>query len=304
MANIFAPYCIGSALVATLNAARARIYFRRFLPSHDMARALDSSDMLPTGTLVAWGGGVDEPLLDWLATHLRASVGQRAVIEIVVGATLVRPLVTGRQYVSEFEQRGFAGAQVLHFATRTPPDSAAHLRRLAAADLVFFTGGDQERLTAQLLGTEFLALLRRRYHTTALTVAGTSAGSAALADSMIVAGHGWRSLLGGRVRVEPGLGLRSGVFLDTHFAERNRFARLAHAVLRAPTTLGIGVAEETGVVWAPGATHFTVIGEEVVTVLDGRQSSAPDLAAVPYNEPISGRDVRLHLLRAGDTFGW
>ncbi len=266
-----------------------------------MRRTSDFAAPLPTGTLVAWGGGDDEALLDWLAAHCAARPGG-ARAEIVVAATPVRPLVTGRNYANGLLRRGFQSARVLHLTARTPPDSAAHLRRLAAADLVFFTGGDQERLAATLHGTEFLTLLRARYHTGPLTVAGTSAGAAALAERMIVAGHGWRSLLGGRVRVEPGLGLRAGVFLDTHFAERNRFARLTHAVLREPQVLGIGIAEETGVVWRPSTATFSVLGDEVITVLDGRRSSMPPPDTIPYNHPISGRDVALHLLVGGQEF--
>lgn len=266
----------------------------------------------PTGTLVAWGGGDDNRLLDWLGVHCGSQPEGAGRAEIVVAATPLRPLVTGRNYAAALRRRGFAAADVLHFTARTPPDSPTHLRRLAAAQLIFFTGGDQERVTTALAGTQFGALLLDRYRTGGLTVAGTSAGAAALAGQMIVSGHGWRSLLSGRVRLEPGLGLVPDVFLDTHFAERGRFARLAHAVLREPATLGIGLAEETGVVWHPttrakGAGEpncFTVIGDEVVTVMDGRQSTAPGLAAVPYDSPISGRDVRLHLLAAGQEFTW
>jgi cyanophycinase len=267
-----------------------------------MLRAPDFVDPLPTGTLVAWGGGADELLLDWLAAHCSARPGGAGHVEVVVTATPVRPLVTGRYYAELFLERGFRSAGVLHFTSRTSPDSRTALRRLAAADIVFFTGGDQERLTGALQGTAFAALLKERYFTDSLTIAGTSAGAAALAERMLVAGHGWRSLLSGRVRIEPGLGLRQGVFLDTHFAERNRFARLTHAVLREPEVLGIGLAEETGVVWASGATDFSVIGDEVVTILDGRNSTSPGLADVPYNQPISGRDVQLHLLKSDEVF--
>ena len=261
----------------------------------------------PPGTLVAWGGGDDDPLLDWLAAHCAGQPAGAGRAEIVVAATPVRPLITGRCYAASLRERGFAEANVLHLTARTPPDSPAHLRRLAAADLVFFSGGDQERLTAALHGTAFLALLRDRYQHHGLTVAGTSAGAAALAGQMVVAGHGWRALLGGRVRLADGLGLAPGVLFDTHFAERGRFGRLAHAVLLQPTTLGVGIAEETGVIWQPtpdGRPHFRVIGDEGVVVFDGRYSRAPHLATTPYNHPISGHDVRLHLLRGGDAYGW
>ena len=270
-----------------------------------MPTAALSAASSSAGTVVAWGGGDDNQLLDWLVAHCAGQDEGACRAEIVVAATPVRPLVTGRNYAAALRRRGFSQVQVLHLTARTPPDSRQHLQRLATAQLVFFTGGDQERVTTALAGTQFHALLLDRYRTDGLTVAGTSAGAAALAERMIVSGHGWRSLLGGRVRIEPGLGLLPGVFVDTHFAERGRFARLAHAVLREPAVLGIGLAEETGIIWQGGAERsFRVIGDEVVTVMDGRHSHAPGLDAVPYNAPISGRDVRLHLLAAEQEFGW
>ena len=259
----------------------------------------------PTGTLVAWGGGDDNRLLDWLTQHCEAQPEGARRAEIVVAATPVRPLITGRNYANAFRRRGFSQVNILAFNQRSPPDSRTHLRRLAAANLVFCTGGDQECLTDALRGTQFLDLLRDRYRHDGLTVAGTSAGAAALAERMIVSGHGWRSLLSGRVRLAEGLGLAPGVFFDTHFAERGRFGRLVHAVLREPNTLGLGIAEETGVIWQPsadGTRSFSVVGDEMVTLLDGRQSTAPGLEIIPYNDPISGQNVRLHLLTAGQ--GW
>jgi UDP-N-acetylglucosamine 1-carboxyvinyltransferase len=62
-------------------------------------------------------------------------------------------------------------------------------------------------------------------------IAGTGAGASAVAEFMLVYGHGWRSLKKGSIEVKPGLGLLPGVLLDQHFAERGRYPRLMHAVL-------------------------------------------------------------------------
>lgn len=253
----------------------------------------------PNGTLLAWGGGGDNELLDYLGHH-HAGAGA----EIVVAATLVRPLVTGKAYVHALRRRGFANVNVVNPTKSTPADARAVLQRLEKARLVFFTGGDQECLTEKLGGTHFLALLRERYRTDGLVVAGTSAGAAALPDHMIVSGHGWRSYHSGRVRTALGLGLVPGVFLDSHFSERNRVGRLAHAVLLHPQRIGIGLGEETGIRWSPDGTGFVVMGEGVVTVVDGRTATAPGIHAVPPGDPISGRDLRLHLLTAGQEFRW
>lgn len=38
------------------------------------------------------------------------------------------------------------------------------------------------------------------------------------------------------------------VIIDTHFIQRGRFGRLAEAVARFPNQLGIGLAEDTGLI--------------------------------------------------------
>lgn len=251
------------------------------------------------GTLIAWGGGGDNELLDWLGDHYAGTDA-----EIVVAATFIRPLVTGRAYAHALRRRGFAAVNVINPTNSTPADARTHLRRLEKARLVFFTGGDQECLTEKLGGTRFLEVLRDRYLTDGLVVAGTSAGAAALPDHMIVSGHGWRSYHSGRVRTAPGLGLVAGVYFDTHFSERNRIGRLAHAVLLAPQRIGIGLGEETGIRWQPNGRGFEVMGEGVVTVVDGRESTAPGLRDIPPGDTINGHNLRLHLLTAGQQFQW
>ncbi|MBK7467772.1 MAG: hypothetical protein IPJ43_13770 [Saprospiraceae bacterium] len=44
------------------------------------------------------------------------------------------------------------------------------------------------------------------------------------------------------------MGYLENVIIDTHFIQRGRFRRLAEAVARFPNMLGIGLAEDTGLV--------------------------------------------------------
>ena len=129
-------------------------------------------------------------------------------------------------------------------------------------------------------------------------LAGTSAGAAALAEVMLVEGHGWRSLLGGRVEAQPGLGLLPGVVLDQHFAERARYPRLLHAVLAQPHLLGLGLSEETGLLIRHGHPA-EVFGDEVVFAVDARALTHNNLPGLPRNVPISGHGLQVHLLVAG-----
>jgi cyanophycinase len=250
----------------------------------------------PLGTLVVLGGGDDSPLLTLLAGLLP---DRNAPIEVFTTATRRQPGRTAAAYAHAWHQRGCPHVRHLQVSEEHPADDPATLERLRRAAVVFMSGGDQERITDFLLGTEFLDILHHKYqHEAGFIVAGTSAGASAMAEEMLVDGHGWRSLLGGRVEVKPGLGLLPGVLLDQHFAERGRYPRLMHAVLAQPTLLGIGLSEETGLIVRAGQP-VQVFGEEAVVVVDAAHVSHNNLPGLAKGAVISGHGLRLHLLVAG-----
>jgi cyanophycinase len=179
-------------------------------------------------------------------------------------------------------------------------DEPSTLAQLRAAALVFLTGGDQERLTEQLLGTQFLEILRQRHqHDAGFILAGTSAGASALGGQMLVAGRGWRSLLGNGIAVIPGLGLLPNFLIDQHFIERARYPRLLHGVLAHPHLVGLGLSEETGLLLRPGRPA-EVFGTEIVLVADARHLTATNYATLAKGQPVSARGLRVDLLVAGN----
>ena len=250
----------------------------------------------PLGTLAVLGGGDDDSLLTLLAALLP---GPEATIEVLTTATRRQPARTAAAYAHSWHQLGCPHVRHLQVDETHPADDPATLTRLRRASLVFMSGGDQERLTDFLLNTEFLAVLKHKYQTEpGFIIAGTSAGASAVAEFMLVDGHGWRSLLGGRIEVKPGLGLLPGVLLDQHFAERGRYPRLMHAVLAQPTLLGIGLSEETGLLIRAGQPT-QVFGEEAVVVIDATQTTHNNLPGLPNDHVISGHGLQLHVLVAG-----
>jgi cyanophycinase len=256
----------------------------------------ESPSAAPLGTIAVFGGGDDDPLLALLAGLLP---DRNAPIEVLTTATRRQPARTAAAYAHAWHQLGCPHVRHLQVNEDHPADDPATLARLRKAALVFMSGGDQERLTEFLLGTEFLTILKQKYQTeTNFVIAGTSAGASALAEFMLVHGHGWRSLLGGQVDVLPGLGLLPGVLLDQHFAERARYPRLMHAVLAQPTLLGIGLSEETGLLFQPNQPA-QVFGEEAVVIVDANDVTHNNLAGLPNDEVISGHNLRLHLLVRG-----
>ncbi|MFD2719108.1 cyanophycinase [Hymenobacter monticola] len=256
----------------------------------------ETSAAAPLGTLVMLGGGDDDPMLALLA---RLLPDRHAPIEILTTASRRQPARTAAAYAHALHQQGCPHVRHLQVCEDYPADAPETLQRLRDAALVFMSGGDQERITEFLLGTEFLNILRHKYATERqFFVAGTSAGASAMAEVMLVHGHGWRSLLGGQIEVKPGLGLLPGVLLDQHFAERGRYPRLMHAVLARPALLGIGLSEETGLIVRAGQPA-EVFGEEAVVVVDAADATHNNLPTLAADEVISGHNLRLHLLVAG-----
>ena len=252
----------------------------------------------PQGTIVLLGGGYDDPTLALLAGLLPH---RHAPIEILTTATAHAPEATHAAYARVLGKLNCPQVGHLQVDAEHLADAPATLARLRAAALVFLTGGDQERLTEYLLGTQFLAVLRERYHTDAgFVLGGTSAGASALGGQMLVAGRGWRSLLGGGIEVLPGLGLLPNLLIDQHFTERARYPRLMHAVLAHPHLLGVGLSEETGLLVRPGRPT-EVFGDEVVVVVDARHVTATNYATLPQGRPLSAHGLRVDLLVAGDT---
>jgi len=250
---------------------------------------------LPLGTLVALGGGDDDAMLALLCDLLPSP---DTPVEILTTASS-NPARTAAAYEKAFHDLGCTAARHLPINEHHAADAPATLRRLNRAGLVFFTGGDQERIAEFLRGTEFLERLQQRFQTEpGFVVSGTSAGAAALPGHMLIEGYGWRALRKGGILTMKGLGLLPNLLIDQHFVERGRFGRLMHALLAHPSYLGIGLSEETGVIVRGGAVA-EVFGDGVVVVIDGRHLRGNNLGKIGRGEPVSGQDLRTHLLVAG-----
>ncbi|MCL6451542.1 MAG: cyanophycinase [Acetobacteraceae bacterium] len=234
-----------------------------------------------------------------LRTFLGMAGGPRSRI-LVLTAASGSPQSSGEDYRRIFTALGAGAVDVLHLPGREAASRPESLDMLARASAVFFTGGDQLRLTSTLGGTELDKLLHRRY-AEGLLVAGTSAGASAMSDTMIVAGKDEDPPKKCTTKMAPGLGLLEEVVIDQHFAERGRLGRLLSAVAQNPFVLGVGIDEDTALVVTPDA-RFLVVGSQTVTVLDGGGISLTNASEQSPDEPLALADVRLHVLPAGYGF--
>lgn len=164
-----------------------------------------------------------------------------------------------------------------------------------------FTGGDQLRLTTILGGTKIHTIILEKYQNEDFVFAGTSAGAAAASSSMIYQGSSSEALLKGEVKITSGLGLIDDVIFDTHFVHRGRIGRLFQAVDSNPKTLGIGLGEDTGLLITDGR-YMKAIGSGLVILVDGRFIKDTNITEVEMGEPISIKNLVVHVMSQDDHY--
>ena len=205
------------------------------------------------------------------------------------------------QYEKAFRALGVKHLFNLEINSRDEAKLDSKLRILDDAKGVFFTGGDQVRITSQIGDTPIYQRIREIYDDGGV-IAGTSAGASAMSETMLVYGGDEKShVIGESVRMAPGLGLIGGVIIDQHFMERGRVGRLIGAVAQNPKNLGIGIDEQTAIVVERG-NGFYVLGSGAVYVFDGSEVSYSNIAEEDLNKTLSIYDLRMHMLSQGDRF--
>lgn len=225
--------------------------------------------------------------------------GGRTARLLVLTAATNHPEQAGNEYRKTFEQLGAAEVGVLDVDTRLQADDRMLARLLADATGIFFTGGDQLRITSIIGGTELYHQLHRAYQQ-GTVIAGTSAGASVMSSTMIVEGRGEEQPRPLAARLAPGFGLVPDVVIDQHFAQRGRLGRLLAAIAQNPHVLGIGIDENTAML--VDGQEFTVIGSGTVSILDGRYVSITNTSEASPADALALADVRLHVLPSGYRF--
>lgn len=203
----------------------------------------------------------------------------------------------GNQYKSLFLKFGAARADILNIGTRDDADSKAYASLISESSGIFFTGGDQLRITSILGGTKVYAALHDAYGR-GTVIAGTSAGASVMSRTMIVEGIDNDPARKCTLKMAPGLGLVDRVLIDQHFHQRGRIGRLLCGVAENPSILGIGIDEDTAVKVFPD-NHFEVIGRNSVTVVDGRYIKSSNVSELKPEENLAIANVTLHVLPSG-----
>lgn len=252
-----------------------------------------------TGILVIIGGAEDK---DGECSILKEIVeGAKPDARLVILTTATgRPEEVGWEYAQIFRRLGVQEVEVLDIPDRTTGGDAQVIKVINQAGIIFFTGGDQLRITSLLGGTPLDQALHAAYGRGAV-IAGTSAGASVMSETMIVEGLGRESPKQNTVKMAPGMGLLSGVVIDQHFAQRGRLGRLLTAVAQNPNILGIGLDEDTAIVIHPDG-QFRVVGSQTATIIDGQAIRYTNVSEAEPQQALAITEVRLHVLPAGYRF--
>ena len=251
------------------------------------------------GWIIPIGGAEDkESRRQILKRFVQLSGGRDA--DIVVIPTASRLANTGSRYVDLFERLEAGRTTIVDFADREDGQRDDYLRALENASGVFFTGGNQLRISTILGGTPAAKLIRSR-NAHGMHVAGTSAGASILSEHMIAFGKEGSSPRAGSVRLAPGLGLTNRFIIDQHFRQRDRLGRLVAALAYNPFAIGIGLDEDTAAFIGPDNT-LEVEGSGALTVVDASDLTFSSMADVSQSQPVCLLGLRVHLLVAGATY--
>jgi cyanophycinase len=233
-----------------------------------------------------------------LRRFIEVSGGNEA--DIVVIPTASRMTETGPRYERLFKDLGAARVDVMDFDTRRDCQEQGRLERLEQATGIFFTGGNQLRLTALLGGTPVSQLIRKR-NAAGVTVGGTSAGASVLSQHMIAFGDDGSSVIAGSVRLAPGLGLTNRFVIDQHFRERDRLGRLITALAYNPFGIGMGLDEDTAVFMGPDDV-LHIEGSGGVTIVDASDVSFSSAHTVAEGQPVAVLGLKVHVMIPGTTY--
>jgi len=252
------------------------------------------------GYLVAVGGAEDRTSESNVLSRIvaLASVDNPEVTVIATASGIPDEVLPA--YEAVFTRLGASRVHCLPVSTREDAASKEAVQAVEASDIVFFTGGDQLRLTYVLGGSSLLSAIRQRFMSGGV-VAGTSAGAMALSTTMIYNGNAADALRKGAVNMSSGLGFVDGLIIDTHFLERGRFTRLMEVGATNPNDLGVGLGEDAAVIVHPNGM-LEAAGPGHVILIDSRDLALSNVAELSIGGAVAISNVVMHALISGHGF--
>ncbi len=253
------------------------------------------------GSLVIIGGG--ERPKSIMEEIVKLSGRQEGKL-LVIPMASSEPLETAQFQVNQFIEYNIGSANFLIF-NKKEANSDSTLERISWANSIFFSGGDQNRLTEILLGTKALDKIKEIYNNGGV-ISGTSAGAAVMSDIMITgdeiihneAKESFGYIQKGNIATSQGFGFVNNAIIDQHFIYRKRHNRLLSLILENTNLLGIGIDESTAIKLS-NSNILEVLGDYQVIVFDATNASnISDFS----DGLLKGHNIKLHILSNGDKF--
>jgi len=252
-----------------------------------------------SGPLVIVGGAEDKiGECRILREFVRLGGGKNARVLVMTVATEL-PIEVGMDYVEVFRKLGVDDVRTFDVSSREAGNRDSAVEFIRDASCIYFTGGDQLRITKLLGGTRTDAALHDALHR-GVPLGGTSAGASMMSSTMIVEGESETNPKISVVDMAPGMEFLDGVVIDQHFAQRGRLGRLLSAVAQYPHHLGLGIDEDTAVIVEENTLR--VIGKGAVSIVDAGSLSYSNLDEVQTDESLALCGIRLHILPDGYGF--
>ena len=255
--------------------------------------------LLVQGHLFIIGGGARPPHLMERFVTLAGGPGSKVLVVPFASEDVED---TGAYNAAEFRNLGCI-ADYVRF-NKGEADLEANLKMLDGVTGVFFSGGDQNRLTDMLLGTTFLDRIKEIYQQGGV-VGGTSAGAAVMSKIMITGDEAINTnqdvsfpfIKKGNTITAEGFGFLDFAIIDQHFIQRKRENRLIELVI-THQMLGIGIDESTAIIVSQDGS-FEVVGDRSVMVLEPHLTTPP---RTDKNGNLSADAITLRLLLSGDRY--
>jgi cyanophycinase len=257
--------------------------------------------MLGQGTLFIIGGGKRPP--EMIKQIVSLAGGEKGHIIIIPNASGA-PEEVGEYQKNQFLEAGIGECEALLLDSALVNDVAIS-KKIVAASGIFFSGGDQRRLTKLMNGSKALEAVWECYHNGGL-ISGTSAGAAVMSEKMITGtelltkedDEPFSSIRENNIELTEGFGFVNEAIIDQHFVARKRHNRLISVVLEHLELIGIGIDEATAII-VNSKRELTVSGEGSVIIYDARKAKNIQADARGF---LSGSEMKLHILTDGMGF--
>jgi cyanophycinase len=254
----------------------------------------------PKGYLFIIGGERDAPLMKRYIT-LASGFGSGRIVVFTMASSV--PQEVGPELLAEFKGNG-AKDVVVYQLTHDEAMKPGSEKILGGAGGIWFSGGDQARLTAALLDTPIHKKLLELYET-GCAIGGTSAGAAVMSEVMITGDEKrtakedelWQVIWGNDVVRVRGFGFVKAAVIDQHFVTRRRLNRLIATVIENPRLVGVGIDESTAVLVRPDG-RYEVLGDNQVVIFDARRAKT---FKSPTNR-LGAHGMTMQVLLPGDVY--